>query len=411
MDHTNRSLVLSDFKYDLPDDRIARYPLTPRDSSRLLVYKQGCIHHSRFDQLAGQIPGRTLLVFNDTRVIPARSHFQKESGAVIEILFLHPEAPTRIINDAMLVRKTCVWECMIGNKKRWKSDEMLTKTIAISDEEILIKVSYADFEKNRVQITWGSDHTFLEIIQVLGQIPLPPYLKRETEQNDVSTYQTVYANHEGAVAAPTAGLHFTENVFKSLREKGIHRSFLTLHVGAGTFQPIKTEIVTEHNMHCEQVVYSRKLISDLQEYSGNIIPVGTTSMRSLESLYWFGVKLLKDTDANFRIEKLYPYSIDEPEAPPVTEALESIAAYMQERGMDELTGETEIFIMPGYRFRLCDALITNYHQPGSTLMLLVAAFTGANWRRIYDEALEKNYRFLSYGDSSLLWKDDGSQKA
>lgn len=406
MDDKIREISLSQFHYLLPDDRIARYPLVPRDSSKLLVFKQGNINHLNFTGLADQIPAESLLVFNDTKVIPARSHFRKASGAVIEILFLQPEEPTNIINDAVLVTGECVWECMIGNKKRWKKDEILSNTVTIDGEGILVHVSYSDYDNNLVRLYWNSAHTFLDIIQALGQIPLPPYLKRETETSDLTTYQTVYAHHEGAVAAPTAGLHFTESIFDQLEQKGISRAFLTLHVGAGTFQPIKSETITDHRMHAEQMVFSRDFIVTLIQLTGKLIPVGTTSLRSLESLYWYGIKLLKDDTADFNIEKLYPYSFAHEILPTAKDALEAIIEQMDIQGKSEITGSTEIFIFPGYRFKLCDALITNYHQPGSTLILLIAAFTGSHWREIYQEALSQDYRFLSYGDSSLLWRID-----
>jgi S-adenosylmethionine:tRNA ribosyltransferase-isomerase len=248
------SLRIETFDYDLPDERIARYPLNPRDSSKFLVYDQGKILHQKFTDLPANLPADTLLVFNDTRVIPARAYFQKETGATIEILLLHPEQPTRIINDAMLVRDSCVWACMIGNKKRFKKTDTLATAITVNGASVRLQVAYADYEKNQVKFWWDQDVAFLDIVQALGEIPLPPYLKRDTEEGDKQTYQTVYARRNGAVAAPTAGLHFTENIFQQLAEKGIRRSFLTLHVGAGTFQPIKANTVTEHKMHAEQVV-------------------------------------------------------------------------------------------------------------------------------------------------------------
>ncbi len=400
------TIRLEEFDYKLPDEKIARYPVSPRDQSRLLVYKNGGIAHEVFSDLKTHLPERSLLIFNDTKVIPARAWFQKETGATIEILLLHPELPTRIINDAMLVACSCVWECMIGNKKRWKQGDILKTTIHIKDQPVLLQVEYADYEKNHVRLSWDSAHIFLDVVQALGEIPLPPYLNRDTEEIDKETYQTVYASHNGAVAAPTAGLHFTEKVFSDLKEKNIDTAFLTLHVGAGTFQPIKASSVTEHKMHAEQVVFTRELIDRLISNIHHIIPVGTTSLRSLESLYWFGVKLFRSETTDFFIEKLYPYPFEENELPSATESLTAIAQFMDQQKLDHIVGETEIFIFPGYKFRLCKAIITNFHQPGSTLILLIAAFVGENWKRIYAEALEKNYRFLSYGDSSLLWEND-----
>ena len=400
------SLRIESFDYDLPDESIARYPLDPRDSSKLLVYDQGDIQHQKFSDLTGNLPENTLLVFNDTKVIPARAHFQKETGATIEILLLHPELPTRIINDAMLVRDSCVWACMIGNKKRFKISDTLTTNLVVNAVSVKLQVAYHDYEKNHVKLSWDHGIAFLDIVQALGEIPLPPYLKRETEEKDKQTYQTVYARQNGAVAAPTAGLHFTDTVFKALADKGIRRSFLTLHVGAGTFQPIKASSVTQHKMHAEQVVYSRQLVNELLKNTESIVPVGTTSLRSLESLYWYGVKLFRAETTLFTIEKLYPYPFASHALPSAAESLTAIAAYMDAQNLDEIVGETEIFIFPGYKFRLCKGLVTNYHQPGSTLILLVAALVGEDWRKIYKEAMDCGYRFLSYGDSSLLWKND-----
>ena len=397
------SIRLSDYTYDLPDERIARYPLSPRDASKLLTYQNGAIQHLQFRQLADQLPADSLLVFNDTKVIPARVYFQKPTGATIELLLLHPEVPTRIINDAMLVTDACIWGCMIGNKKRWKPTEILSREISIQGRPVSLQARYADYEQNLVQLSWDSDATFLDIVLALGEIPLPPYLRRATETQDQDTYQTVYARHEGAVAAPTAGLHFTDSVLQQLADKGVERAFLTLHVGAGTFQPIKVETITEHHMHSEQVVYTRSLIEDLLQKVEHIIPVGTTSLRSLESLYWYGVKLWREETTEFWIEKLYPYSIAEAEVPSAQEALTAIVRFMDSQNLTQITGETEIFIFPGYRFQLCKGLITNFHQPGSTLILLVAALVGDDWKKVYQEALAEGYRFLSYGDSSLLW--------
>lgn len=398
------SIRLEDFIYDMPDEKIAKYPLEQRDQSKLMIYKNGEIAHKSFTDLPENLPAQTLLIFNDTKVIPARAYFKKETGAVIEILLLHPELPTRVINDAMLVKKSCVWECMIGNKKRWKLADQLTTEIEIDGQRINLSVNYEDYDQNLVRLTWDGDFVFLDIVKALGEIPLPPYLNRDTEARDSETYQTVYAHHDGAVAAPTAGLHFTPEIFQKLEAKGVKRSFLTLHVGAGTFQPIKVSSVTEHRMHSEQIVFSKQLINDLLENLEMIVPVGTTSLRSLESLYWFGVKLFRQETTAFFIEKLYPYPFEESELPSARKALEAILNFMKRQNLDHIVGETEIFIFPGYKFHLCIGIVTNYHQPGSTLILLVAAFTGQDWKRIYAEALEKDYRFLSYGDSSLLWR-------
>ena len=429
------NLQLSDYSYDLPDHRIARYPVSPRDSSKLLVYKNGKITHERFSNIHHFIPEKSLLVFNDTRVIPARTHFQKQSGTVIEVFLLNPVSPTHFVHKAMLTTESCVWQCMIGNKKRWKNGEILevkisTEKLVVSSERqvadgsdstdnyqpstinsLSITAELIDYEQNLVKFSWKNDTNesiiFLDVIQALGQIPLPPYLKRETETQDLETYQTVYSKAEGAVAAPTAGLHFTENVFENLAQKNIKHDFVTLHVGAGTFQPVKVENVIEHKMHSEQIVFTKSLIENLIENIGQIVAVGTTSMRSLESLYWIGVKMNKlqtkvknIVQNDLKIEKLFPY---EPQTlPTAKDSLISILNYMNELNLEQLVAETEIFILPSYEFKICKGLITNYHQPESTLMLLVAAFVGNDWKKIYEEALNNDYRFLSYGDSSFL---------
>ena len=397
------AIRLSEYVYDLPNERIAKYPLPERDQSKLLLYQNGEISHERFYNLPQYLPEKTLLVFNNTKVIPARAHFRKETGALIELLLLHPEMPTRVINEAMLVTRSCVWECMIGNKKKWKNLDSLKSEIFINDAQISLTASFEDYEENLVRLTWDTDDTFLEVVKALGEIPLPPYLHRDSEEIDKETYQTVYAIQDGAVAAPTAGLHFTEKVLGELASKDIRQGFLTLHVGAGTFQPIKADTVTEHKMHSEQVVFARDVIDLLLENAGNIVPVGTTSLRSLESLYWYGVKLFRQETTQFFIEKLYPYPFEENQLPGATEALKAIARHMDENNLSEIVGETEIFIFPGYTFRLCKGLVTNFHQPGSTLILLVAALVGDDWKQIYQQAFNNEYRFLSYGDSSLLW--------
>jgi S-adenosylmethionine:tRNA ribosyltransferase-isomerase len=405
LEESDSELLLKDYTFDLPEERIAKYPLEQRDQSKLLVYKQGVCRHTHFYELSKELPESAFLVFNDTKVIPARAHFRKSTGATIEILFLQPELPSRNIQEAMLIKKSSVWQCMVGNKKRWKAGESLETELIVEESKVNVKVTYVDYEQNHISIEWSDEtYTFLDIISALGSIPLPPYLNRDTEESDVETYQTVYAKNKGAVAAPTAGLHFTPAVFSQLAAKGILHDFLTLHVGAGTFQPIKVEAIADHTMHKEQVVYTRRLIENLIKNEQGIVAVGTTSLRSLESLYWFGFKLLKEgKKARFQIEKSLPYTYPVEEHPSASEVLTAVLEYMEEHFLDELWGETGIFIYPGYDFKIVKGLITNYHQPGSTLVLLIAAFTKNNWRTIYQEAFENDYRFLSYGDSSLLW--------
>ena len=417
---TMQNIKLSDYTYDLPDERIAKFPLPKRDESKLLVYQQGEISHTVFKNITDYLPKNSLLVFNNTKVIPARIHFQKSTGAIIQLFLLHPILPTPVISLAMDVTDSCVWECMIGNRKRWKKGDILSQILMIDNQEIEVKAEIFDEGRNHVKISWqyavGSSQlaneqtnfdrkidcslTFVNLIQFLGQIPLPPYLNREAESADYETYQTVYSEKKGAVAAPTAGLHFTQEVLQHLEYHGIKQEFLTLHVGAGTFQPIKVENIIEHKMHNEQVVFTKKNIENLLANLGIIIPVGTTSMRTLESIYWFGVKFLKGDNNPLLIEKLYPYQHEN--LPSTEESLQAILKEMEKKKVQEITAETEIFIFPSYQFKLCKGIITNYHQPESTLILLIAALIGEDWRKVYDEAMSKDYRFLSYGDSSLL---------
>ena len=406
-----QNIKLSDYTYDLPDERIAKFPLSKRDESKLLVYQRGEISHTVFKNITDYLPKNSLLVFNNTKVIPARIYFQKSTGAVIQLFLLHPILPTSVINLAMEVTNSCVWECMIGNKKRWKKGDILSQILMIDNQEVEVKAEIFDEEKNHVKLSWGKAESetfvtvnntlkFVDLIQFLGQIPLPPYLNREAETADYETYQTVYSEKKGAVAAPTAGLHFTQEVLQNLEKQGIKQEFLTLHVGAGTFQPIKVENIIEHKMHNEQVVFTKKNVENLLANLGNIIPIGTTSMRTLESIYWYGVKFLKGDNYPLLIEKLYPYQHEN--LPSTEESLKAILKEMERKNIEEITAETEIFIFPSYQFKLCKGIITNYHQPESTLILLIAALIGEDWRKIYKEAITKDYRFLSYGDSSLL---------
>ncbi len=396
---------LEKYNYELPDERIARFPVEPRDSSKLLLYKGLQISEDVFTNVKNHLPKNTFLVFNNTKVIPARLFFQKANGVIIEVFLLNPVEPSSVVSQVMETTDTCTWACMIGNKKRFKEKVVRTYNIEVGEyrirqENVELNAELVDADKNYVKFSWNnSDLTFAEIVRYFGQIPLPPYLKRETEQKDYDTYQTVYSKNDGAVAAPTAGLHFTEQVFVDLASKGIKHDFVTLHVGAGTFQPIKVQNVVEHKMHCEQIVFDKSFIINLLENILFVIPVGTTSMRSLESLYWFGVKLLSG-EQTFFIEKLSPYN--QIESFTVEQSLKAIIDYMNENKLSQLVGETEIFIFPSYEFKICKGIITNFHQPDSTLILLVAALVGENWKKIYDYALENNFRFLSYGDSSLL---------
>lgn len=391
-----------DYTYVLPPEKIANYPLPQRDTSKLLVYAGGKISHSTFVSLPGHLPADAFLFFNNTKVIPARLHFTKESGATIEIFLLAPLLPSPLLTETMDARGRCTWQCTIGNLKRWPDNVPLKKHI----DGVALEASLKDRKLGHVELSWNSNQRFAEVIQAAGETPLPPYIKRRAEAGDRERYQTVYSRFHGAVAAPTAGLHFTPAVFKKLGERNIAHDFLTLHVSAGTFQPIKSEDPHDHVMHEEQIVVSRGNVQNLLATGKTITAVGTTSMRTLESLYWFGAKLMLNGDSAFRIGQDDPYTIQN--CPQPGEAIQAVAAYMDRHEMDTLVGETSIFIRPGYAFKICKALITNFHQPASTLILLVAAFVGEDWRKIYEQALKNDYRFLSYGDSSLLMPFTGA---
>tara|TARA_R110002072_G_scaffold86006_8_gene194273 strand:- start:423 stop:1634 length:1212 start_codon:yes stop_codon:yes gene_type:complete len=400
MMNTEKEINLSDYTYWLPDERIAKYPLAKRDQSKLLHYHNGSIEHKNFKDIEALIPDQSTLFFNNTKVIPARLIFHKSTGAQIEIFLLKPISPSPILSIVMEERETVIWECMIGNVKKWKEDIPLVRELNIDDNKITLQANIHDREKRQIQFSWNDDSiSFSEIVEASGKVPLPPYLNRQPEEDDKPRYQTVYSAHDGAVAAPTAGLHFTPEILKSLTDRGIKESFLTLHVSAGTFQPIKTENILEHPMHSEQMVVDRQSIQSVVEAEGNIIAIGTTSMRTLESLYWFGVRLINGNE-DFSIQKLEPYQSKHEASR--SEAFSAILKWMDKNELSQVIGTTEIFIFPGYQFRVCDGLITNFHQPGSTLILLVAAFIGEDWRKVYQEADTNGYRFLSYGDSSFL---------
>lgn len=395
-------MQLSDFDYHLPTERIAQEPLPQRDHAKLLFYHKGTTSDHIFYELPQILPQDSFLVFNDTKVIPARLLLQKPSGAWIEVFLLEPLLPSRIVASAMQARKQCLWQCMIGNKKRFK--EPILYEFSLKNEPIQFKATLQ--KENQVLFEWDKEHIcFAEIIEQLGKIPLPPYIKRDVSEKDKERYQTIFAQKEGAVAAPTASLHFTERVFENLKRQNIPYDFLTLHVGAGTFQPIKALNFQDHTMHAERLLVSLQNIDNLiNNAHRTIIPVGTTSMRTLESLYWFGTEIIlgKTQTPILQIKQQTPYQIPESKQPSLLEALQAIKELLQKHKLTELQGSTEIFIYPRYQFKVCKGLITNFHLPQTTLVLLVAAFVGEDWRKIYNHALEYNYRFLSYGDSSLL---------
>ena len=402
-------IKLEDYQYELPQEKIAAYPLKERDSAKLLVYKNGEISHDTFKHLGNFLENNYSLFFNNTKVLPARMHFRKDTGAIIEVFLLHPEQPTRIVQEAMLVKNDVVWACTIGNLKRWKNVQVLSRKLVVDGKEVSLQIQIVNREKRLVKFSWNllnesnSDLNFVDVVEAAGNTPLPPYLNRAAEVIDETEYQTVYGKKEGAVAAPTAGLHFTDKILESFKAEGYLLDELTLHVGAGTFQPVKVKDIKEHEMHCEQIVVYKYNIQNLLQ-SEKILAVGTTSMRTMESIYWYGVQLIKGDaeQQNLFIKKLYPYQYDDADLPSRKEALQVVLDFMETNQLEEITGETEILIMPGYDFKICDALITNFHLPGSTLILLIAAFVGEDWRNIYQVALKENYRFLSYGDGSLL---------
>lgn len=391
-------LDINEYMYDLPSDRIALRPLEKRDHSKLLVYDKGEIKHSNFSQIADFLDVNTLLVLNNTRVIPARLHFRKDSGAVIEVFLLQPIAPSTLVQQAMAATRSATWKCTIGNVRRWNDNTRLQ----LKTSRETITATLINRPGGVVQFDWDGASTFGELIEAAGETPLPPYIRRKAEADDKNRYQTVYARHEGAVAAPTAGLHLTGELLQALAKKDILPAWVTLHVGAGTFVPVKVQNAAEHTMHEEQLIVTRELIGQLLT-GRKVVPVGTTSLRVLESIYWFGCMLEKDPGAPFIVSQSDPYgAID-----PLPEQA-SLSNVLERLGDDkELAGATSIFIRPGYRFHLCDGLVTNFHQPGSTLMLLVAALIGNDWRIVYREAMDNGYRFLSYGDSSLLIPQSG----
>jgi S-adenosylmethionine:tRNA ribosyltransferase-isomerase len=389
------------FHYHLPEERIAKFPLEDRSASKFLVYHQGRISHHVFKNLP-QLAGKEYqMVFNNTRVIPARLIFYRESGARVEIFLLEPIAPSSLVQLAMLAQGQAVWKTMIGNLKKWKEEEVLQLDFP---DGTCLKARLQNREEKIVAFEWEEDIQWHVVLEKAGKIPLPPYLNRDAEETDKETYQTVYAREEGAVAAPTAGLHFTPDILQALRDIGTGLEYVTLHVSAGTFQPLQGGDIREHQMHQEQMVISRTTLLKLIEDDRHRIAVGTTSLRTLESLYWYGVLLYENPEAIFRIPQDTPYRSFDFSLPGRQEALTKVLEKMDKQSVDALHGETEIYILPGYKPRNADSLITNFHQPGSTLLVLVEALIGKDWKQVYSEALHNDYRFLSYGDSSwLIW--------
>ena len=400
-----KHIHISEFDYPLPDERIAKFPLPVRDQSKLLVYRHGQVSEDVFTSLPDYIPAGELMVFNNTKVIQARLHFRKETGALIEVFCLEPILPA---DYALNFQQTehVAWLCMIGNLKKWK-EGVLRREMTVKGRTLTLTAERGECRgtSHWVDFRWDNPEvTFADILEVFGELPIPPYLNRATQESDKETYQTVYSKIKGSVAAPTAGLHFTSRVLDALRDKGVDLEELTLHVGAGTFKPVKSEEIEGHEMHTEYISVSRSTIEKLIAHGGRAIAVGTTSVRTLESLYHIGVTLLKHPDASeeeLPVRQWQPYEM-EGDAPTSVEALSALLSYLNRHGMETLHTSTQIIIAPGYEYRIVKAMVTNFHQPKSTLLLLVSAFVEGDWRTIYDYALAHGFRFLSYGDSSLL---------
>lgn len=400
------NIFIQDYNYPLPDEKIALFPLNNRDDSKLLVYKSGKTNHQIFKDLPEFLPENGLLIFNNTKVIPARINLTKDSGTKIEVFLLKPIQGDLATQSILNRDSETIWECLVGNKKRWKVDEPIKRAIYIDSQEIVLTFHWFERTENLIRITWDEPIPFAEILEAVGQIPLPPYMEREVGAEDKNRYQTIFSKESGAVAAPTASLHFSQEVFNGLEKRGIKTSYLTLHVGAGTFLPVKEENVQNHPMHREQLIFSKEFIRNLQTHEGPYIPVGTTSLRALESLYWAGVWLIEAVDipeTGFNIPKEFPY-IPRNQLIQTKDSLKKVLSFMEEKGIQEWVISTELLIMPGYQLRFCDAIITNFHQPKSTLLVLVSAIIGDDWKQVYQEAILKDYRFLSYGDACLFFK-------
>ena len=419
-----KHIKISDYNYDLPDERIAKFPIAQRDHSKLLVYKHGEVSDDVFHHLPTYLPQGSLMIFNNTKVIQARLHFRKETGALIEVFLMEPAEPT----DYELMFQTtghCSWLCMIGNLKKWKEGSLkrdfeikgnkltLSATMRRGDalgSEAQKMVAKGGGTNYWVDFDWDNDKvSFAEILEAVGELPIPPYLNRKTEESDKTTYQTVYSKIKGSVAAPTAGLHFTDAVLKDLDAHGIDREEVTLHVGAGTFKPVKSLEIEGHQMHTEYIVVHRRSLEKLIKHECRVIAVGTTSVRTIESLYYMGVHLLKHPEANeddLHVKQWDPYELSEDgnlvDGITPMQAIQAIIDYLDRNGLEALHSSTQIIIAPGYQYKIVKMLVTNFHQPQSTLLLLVSAFLKGDWRKVYDYALSHDFRFLSYGDSSLL---------
>ena len=402
------NILIDQYSYPLPDNKIAKYPLPQRDLSKLLVFKDNIIEENVFKNISNYIPEGSHIIFNNTKVVPARLFFKKESGASIEIFCLEPHNPLEY-NMSFDATCSCSWSAVVGNSKKWKGGVLLFNSRGdINAEELNLKaelISKVD-DKCIVNFSWDGGHSFSTVLDICGNIPIPPYLNRDTETIDTERYQTTYAKTKGSVAAPTAGLHFTSSVIDSLKMKGIKISEVCLHVGAGTFIPVKSEDVINHKMHAETISISLTELSSIYLSLKNNIPItciGTTSIRTIESLYYFGCNIYHTGEPN-TVTQWQPYNTEYNLT--ILEAIEEIINWMKKRGIDKFQSKTEIIIVPGFKFKIANALVTNFHQPKSTLLLLIASFVGNQWREIYDYSLNNNFRFLSYGDSSILFRNN-----
>ena len=401
-----KQLQIRDYNYPLPDERIAKFPIAQRDHSKLLVYRKGEVSEDLFYNLPDYLPKGALMVFNNTKVIQARLHFRKETGALIEVFLLEPADPTDY-EQMFQTSGHCAWYCLVGNLKKWKEGP-LVRELRINNSELRVTAMRGPIHgtSHRIDFEWTGGVSFADVIDAMGELPIPPYLNRETQESDKTTYQTVYSKIKGSVAAPTAGLHFTPEVLAALDEHGIEREELTLHVGAGTFRPVKSEKIEDHEMHTEFISVRRDTIGKLIRHDGCAIAVGTTSVRTLESLYYMGLKVLRNpelTEEQLHVAQWEPYEVrDKMGEVRCVEALQALADWMDARHLEVLHSSTQIIIAPGYEYKIVKMLVTNFHQPQSTLLLLVSAFVKGDWHKIYDYALAHDFRFLSYGDSSLL---------
>lgn len=400
-----KHIHISDYNYPLPDDRIAKFPIDRRDHSKLLIYNRGEVSEDKFYNLHDYLPKGSLMVFNNTRVIQARIHFRKETGALIEVFLLEPAAPSDY-EQMFQTTSRCEWLCLVGNLKKWKGGSLL-RVFDINGKHVVLTATRIKEAGTSQCVGFSWDNaavSFAEILDAVGELPIPPYLNRDTQESDKTTYQTVYSKIKGSVAAPTAGLHFTNDVLKSLDDAGIDREEVTLHVGAGTFKPVKSEEIEGHEMHTEYICVHKGTLEKLLQHDCCAIAVGTTSVRTLESLYYMGVKLQKNpnlTEDELHVNQWQPYDDNDSDITP-KEAIANILNYLNTNELETLHSSTQIIIAPGYEYKIVKMLVTNFHQPQSTLLLLVSAFVHGDWHKIYDYALAHDFRFLSYGDSSLL---------